>query len=289
MKVLALLLGAILARPLPPPPPAARTADDALLSLAAQYVDRFEQAFSTVLWRERYTQEVRIPRQFAASGTRYSTLTGRRVLDSELLLVWLPREATWLAVRDVMSVDGAPRSAEDRARFSELVKGTSVSVSQLRALAAENGRFNLGRILRTFNEPTLALQFFGDRYRPRFSARRTGTASVDGRPAVTYAFDERAKPTVIQNRDRDLPVSGTVWLETSTGRVLQTALKLSDPVDGVVGQMVVVYRPQPAFEVLVPVEMRETYTSNAGEEVAATATYSEFRRFETFGRLIVPG
>jgi hypothetical protein len=51
--------------------------------------------------------------------------------------------------------------------------------------------------------------------------------------------------------------------------------------------MTVQYRPHPNFEVLVPVEMREKYASTS-EEVTAKATYSDFRRFETSGRLVIP-
>jgi hypothetical protein len=34
--------------------------------------------------------------------------------------------------------------------------------------------------------------------------------------------------------------------------------------------------------------MREIYTSRFGEEVTTVATYTDFRRFETTGRVILP-
>jgi hypothetical protein len=34
--------------------------------------------------------------------------------------------------------------------------------------------------------------------------------------------------------------------------------------------------------------MKESYRSFAGEQIDCTATYSDFRRFETAGRLIIP-
>ncbi len=52
--------------------------------------------------------------------------------------------------------------------------------------------------------------------------------------------------------------------------------------------MTVRYGTHPNFDVLVPLEMRETYTAASGEEVTAVATYSEFRRFETAGRIVIP-
>jgi len=54
------------------------------------------------------------------------------------------------------------------------------------------------------------------------------------------------------------------------------------------GRMTVSYGPNPKFDVLVPMEMRETYASRLGEEVTTVATYADFRRFETTGRVILP-
>ena len=46
------------------------------------------------------------------------------------------------------------------------------------------------------------------------------------------------------------------------------------------------YEPHERFDVLVPVEMREEYASVTGEHISAVATYSDFRRFETAGRVV---
>lgn len=159
-------------------------------------------------------------------------------------------------------------------------------ISRLRELAQENGRFNIGRIVRTFNEPTLALLFLDRHYRQRFSFARRGNQTIDRTPAATLEFTERVSPTVIQHRDRDVPAHGTFWIDPTTGRVLQTLLELSDPSGQTRGRMTVRYRPDSKFPVLVPSEMHERYTSASGEEVVTTATYSDFRRFETGGRII---
>jgi hypothetical protein len=258
---------------------------DDVLRRAAGYVARFERTFSAVIWRERYQQEDRIRRRFSASGTSFTSVAARRQLDSELLFVWLPRDATWIAVRDVIAIDGKPRPLGDR-RLQALLSHEAVSMDQLRQLAAENGRFNIGQIRRTFNEPTLALLFLDDHYRHRFTFARSGEQTVNGQRAVSYEFAERARPTVIQERDRDVPVRGTLWIDAPSGRVLQTLLELADPAGRFSGRMTVQFGPHAKFDVLVPLEMRETYTSRSGEEVTAVATYSDFRRFETAGRLI---
>ncbi len=248
---------------------------------------QFERTFSAAVWREHYRQEDRVPRRFSSSGATFSTIAARRQLDSELLLVWLPQARSWITVRDVMAVDGKPRPAAigDCRRFSV---ERPCQCDQLSALAAENRRFNIGKIVRTFNEPTLALLFLDEHYRRRFTFAKGEPQTIDGHRSVIYDFVERGSPTVIRGENRDIPVRGTLWIEATTGQVLRTALELSDPSGRLRGRMTVRYGPHPNFDVLVPLEMRETYAASSGESVTALATYSEFRRFETAGRIVIP-
>jgi hypothetical protein len=286
------------AQPPPTPSEAPAVRDDAVVSTppdvldeplrrAADYVARFEDTVSAVIWRERYHQEDRLPRKFNSSGTTFSTIAAQRKLDSDLLLVWLPREASWIAVRDVIAIDDTPRSSAER-RLQALMSSQTVQVDQLKKLAAENGRFNIGRIVRSFNEPTLALLFLDGHYRHRFSFAPGGEQTLDGTRVVRYEFIERARPTVIRNSNRDVPTRGTLWIDPVSGRILLTSLRVTDPGTRLQGRMTVHYWPAPRFEVLVPLEMREWYTSPDGEEITTLASYSDFRRFETGGRLIVP-
>jgi len=261
-------------------------AGDALLARAADYVAAFERTFAAVTWRERYEQEDRQRRHFGASGATVMRVAGKRQMESQLLFVWLPREASWIAVRDVMTVDGQAQLDANRP-LRQMSAGGSISVAELKTLAAENGRFNIGDIVRTFNEPTLALLFLDDRYRHRFEFERHGEQKHETGRVRLYRFVERARPTVIRSGTRDLPSQGLLGIEPETGRVLFTSLILAD-LDNVQGNLAVRYGPHADFDVLVPIEMREVYTSVGGEEVTAIATYSDFRRFEAHGRIIVP-
>lgn len=262
----------------------ARQVDD-VLDLASAYVARFERAFSSIIWRERYSQEERVRRRFEASGGSFWIVAGRRTLDSELLFVWLPVDASWIAVRDVIAVDGQAIPV-DRRRLPPLLTASSLSVSQLRQLASENGRFNVGTIVHTFNEPTLALLFLDETYRHRFAFTRRREQSAAGDRVVTYEFAERVVPTVVRDGDLDVPVRGMLWIDSSTGSVVRTSLQLVHPSARLRGTMTVEYGRHPRFDVLVPTAMQETYSS-ADEEVTTRATYSDFRRFETGGRLIL--
>ncbi|HEY7059698.1 MAG TPA: hypothetical protein VH458_24350 [Vicinamibacterales bacterium] len=267
---------------------AVRTFDDApdeVLRLASSYVARFESTFSAVVWREHYTQEDRAQLRFPASGLHVSQLMGRRRLDSELILLWLPQEASWIAVRDVMAVDGVQRPPAER-QVRVALESSEVTLDSLKKLATENGRFNIGKIIRTFNEPTLALIFLDEHYRRRFSFRRTAQETTDGRHTATYEFVERSRPTVIRDRQNDVPAHGSVTIDGDTGEVLRTSLELNDSAGGLRGTMTVRYEPHEKFDVLVPMEMREEYVSTTGEHVSTVASYSDFRRFETAGRLI---
>ena len=90
-----------------------------------------------------------------------------------------------------------------------------------------------------------------------------------------------------RNDAKDLPSQGLLWIDPDTGRLLQTSLMVTDRAE-LSANIVVRYGPYADFDVLVPLEMRETYTSRNGEEVRGIATYSDFRRFEAHSRLIVP-
>lgn len=274
------------------PPP------DETLRKAADYVTRFERAFTAMVWHERYEQEVRVWRRFGSSGARTSSVGSRRTLESELFFAWLEQDRTWITVRDVTSVDGKVRPPSER-RLTSLATRGNVSLLELRDLARENGRFNIGTIVRTFNEPTLALLFLDQRHRAGVTFSRGGQRRQDGRELVTYGFEETGRPTLIQSAGRDLPVRGTFEIDVATGEILTTTIDIAvvDPnrplawarsaAAGLTGRMTVDYRPHVSFDVLVPYEMRETYKAANVEEVAATATYSDFRRFQTSGRLIL--
>ena len=104
-------------------------------SSAARCLDvgRFTKAFSAVMWHERYEQVARGRRRFNSSGTGFSVITGRRELESELLLVWLPRDSSWIAVRDVIAIDGKRRSETDR-HLPTVLRQPSVTTDDLKHL-----------------------------------------------------------------------------------------------------------------------------------------------------------
>lgn len=256
-----------------------------VLDRASAYVEALEKQFEAIVWHESYQQVSRVPRRFAGSGGRFVTAESRQ-LEAEMLFVWVEANGTWLAVRDVISVDGRPTAR----RLPELLKKKEVRLRDLEALSTENARYNIGPIERNFNEPMLALVFLDARYRSRFAFTDRGREEIDGTPVVRIDFREVHKPTVIRSDDRDVIASGAFFVESSSGRVLRTNLDVAQPANGIHGRIVVSYGLSSKLGVMVPVEMVETYGLDGmkdSEGITCTATYSDFRRFETAGRLIL--
>jgi hypothetical protein len=258
----------------------------AILERASAYVAEFEAQFAAIIWHETYEQVDRLPLRFGASGGRF-TRVARRLLESEMLFISADANATWLTVRDVISVDGKPVPR----RLPALLASKNVSMRDLRALSEENGRYNIGAIVRNFNEPTLALLFLDARYRSRFQFSNGGSGQMGGQVVRKIQFNEVVTPTVIRTQKRDVRTSGTLLVEPLTGRVLRTELALIQDESNTRGSIDVSYGMSAKLGLLVPVEMHEWYGyahSKPNEGTSCTAKYSDFRRFETSGWLIIP-
>jgi hypothetical protein len=72
---------------------------------------------------------------------------------------------------------------------------------------------------------------------------------------------------------------GTVWVESGTGRVLKTQLRMGDGLGAPTG--VTTFRYDDTLKVAVPVEMKTTWTDGSGSRstVTGTARYTTWRRF----------
>jgi hypothetical protein len=282
--VLPLSSGARAAQP-PREPPL-----PALLAGAGRYVQQLEQDFSTVISDEQYEQKA------VRGGGR------TRKMRSEMSFMWLPDEETWLTVRTVLQVDGEA-VGDSRARLDEAIAGGGPGrSSQLRRLRDEGARFNIGGIRRNFSDPMLALQVAG-RFQPRFTFALEGHERVRDVETLRLSFVERGHPTLIQRESPtgDLPARGDLWIGAADGVVHQTRFVVDDSASGARATIVVVFGRDEKLSRWLPVRMDETYAQQrivAGRSAAGTgvfseriecvARYSNYRRFETSGRLITP-
>jgi hypothetical protein len=246
---------------------------DELLARASAYLAAFVEQFSNVVSEERYLQEV-------SMGTAGASLARqRRDLRSDFLLVKPAGSPLWMPFRDVYEVDGSPvRDRQERlARL--FIESPATAVEQAQRIADESGRFNLGDIRRTVNNPVLALAFLQAHTRPRFRYERGRRDGGDGPLVWIVEYRERSRPTLIKGAyDRDMPAQGRYWIDAPTGRVLRSELALSDV--SVNAQVTTRFAFDERLQIAVPVQMDETYALGSGRTVSGRATYGRFRRFD---------
>jgi len=262
-----------------------------VLNRAGVYVTHFYEQLSGIVAEEQYLQNwqrggrLKNPPPFET-----------RHLHSDLALVHASASEEWLQFRDIFEVDGRP--VRDRAeRLTKLFLDPSVATGdQVSRIKADSARYNLGDIVRNLNTPLLALTILMPSQQHRFRFKRSSkrdTATINLSPDTTGVFhtstevwiveyDEVSHPTLIRTgfpvTNKDIEAHGRFWIEPDTGRVLMTELRVGDRHIG--GTIDVSYQSEPLLGLLVPVEMREEYSNDAGSHVTGIATYGKFRQFQ---------
>jgi len=266
-----------------------------VVALAGDYVRSYAEQLSAVVGQEEYVQTV-TEREGASGSGGTETIARTRVLLSEIALIQVAGNAWgWEGFRDVFDVDGTP-VGDRRNRFERLFsESPGTAIQQARTIADESARFNIGPVSRNFNVPTAVLFFLHPSNQHRFRFTRDGEEDVSGRPAWVVRFEERERPTIIRTpQHKDVPATGRVWAEPGSGRVVRTELRVSKfapEANESTAKISVDYRFEQRLELWVPVEMREEYVAVSGRSESRTvclAKYSNFRRFTTEGRLVVP-
>jgi hypothetical protein len=259
------------------------TTANALRVALADYIDRFEREFSSAVAEERYVQLLRPLRGTPSwpsderalewhdgrSGhPRTDVIFSRRQLLSDVLLVHTAQG--WLGYRDVAAVDG--RAVRNRTqRITRLFLSEDADrADQLRRVAEESARYNLGQFRRTLNIPTLGLSFLHRRHHSRFIFSSEGRDRLAGREVDVLRYEEHASPTLLgTSAGNDVSIAGRVWLDAATGAVVQTELRVSGERRG---EVITRYREEPGFQALVPDFMWEWY--DAGQHVAVGSIYT---------------
>jgi len=288
---------------------------------AATYVQSYAEQLASVVGTEHYTQWLELKGRPGGTGTRQ--------LVSEFALVRTADE--WVGFRDVYEVDGKPvRDRQDRL-LRMFADAPTTAFAEGRRIADESSRYNIGSVQRNFNMPTMALSFVQAKHQPRFKYKKAGEDTIDGLAVWKVAFQEKQTPTFIKTpAGKNMPVTGTLWIVPTDGRVLRTYLEIaveskreiSNPKmessvqpAGTPGtdqdwtdrrmrsaaSISVLYAMNDRLGVMVPAEMRESYDAPItqssqyatmlivnGQRIVCRATYSDFRRFETSGRVVIP-
>lgn len=236
----------------------------------------------------RYTHE--LPRLVATetmlqqlTPTLGEPITGvRRRSVAEFGWVTLSSVPEAIGFRDVIEVDGEPVGS-DQTRLVELLHGPGGGTwSQARAILDEGARHNLAPGSRNFNQPTVVVYFLQVDRQPRFRWKRRSAASA---PVWELEFHERSRPTIIRAGDgRSVYSHGRVWIEAATGNVIRTGLELE--FDRTTYVITTQFEHVAALDLVLPARLDERYETREGEVVTGTATYSNYRRFQTGARLL---
>src|SRR5262249_47299157 len=143
-------------------------------------------------------------------------------------------------------------------------------------IATASARYNIGAVNRTVNLPVLALSVLEAKNRPWFSFKpgRQARATVE----LEFREAERGRTMIHGNDDQPMPAHGRFTIETATGRVLASTLAAESPT--LRAQIDVSYGAEPSIDMLVPREMRETYTLKDGGVIEGRATYARIRRYQ---------
>ncbi len=272
-----------------------------LLAKLGEYVAKFEREFSSAVAEERYVQLIRPmdglpswpPREQALEwhdGKDYpktGIVSERRQLLSDVLLVHTAQG--WIGYRDVAEVDGrAVRQRGDRVANLFLSREANRN-DQLRRIARESARYNIGGFNRTLNIPTLLLYFMRARNHSRFNFTSAGREQLGEQSTDVIRYEEHQRPTLITNQSGDdVPISGRLWIDADSGEVVQTEINFvsGERYASRRGMLVTRYRRDPRFAVLIPDYMWEWYEGGvlnvfgpAIKAVEGLARYTNYRKF----------
>lgn len=237
-----------------------------------RYLSEYGTRLENVVAEETYRQR--------AQGSPGLNLI--RILRSDYALARV-RDG-WISYRDTFEVDG--QSVRDRDERLKLLLSRG-AVEQARQIDRQNARYNLAseRFQRTINVPTLAVEVLQPLYRQRFSVRRLDNPAPADRPGWVLEYRERTRPTIARTekgRNRASRIEAVV--DPATGEIRRTTMSWEETR----GSIVVDYGRVEGVAVPVPIKMLERFTIGPGDDIDSDATYTNYRAFQTSGRLIDP-
>ena len=259
---------------------------DEVARRVARYVEQYGEQASLLVGIEHYDQRY-TPAELGEPGAR--------TLVSEFALV--KTADGWTGFRDVVEVGGRP-VAQRRDRLLTLFSTGSGDVVQARRIADESARFNIGSIVRNLNVPTTALFFFTPRNLSRFRFSRKAQETIDGQTVWELEFHEKGRPTFIRRANgQDLPAEGSLWVIPTDGTVIRTRLSVLGFTGSESSATIDVrYQRDRRLGLWLPARMEERYEGRVRSRrsvklqmglATATATYSDFKRFETSATISV--
>ena len=319
--VAATAVASFAAAPCGAQPATPRTVEE-VVERAHRYVVEYGTALSLVIGVEQYRQSVQSVAP-SVMGVAPSERPWTRRTVSEFALIRVNDD--WLGYRDVFQVDG--KTVGDRQdRLQQLFQQSPATAVDLgRNIADESARYNAGAVQRNFNVPTMALLFVHPSNASRFRFEKAGTDTIDRTPVWKVRYREIQEPTIIRTSEgKSVPVSGMLWIDPTQGRILKTSLEVKGEAELSGGsstmqesllsktgghgetpdrrvetysRVTTSYKPDERLGLLLPAEMVEEYQGVSVNratgrdrltKISCRATYTDFKRFDVTGRVIVP-
>lgn len=273
LHLASLLVAALLVAPMSADSrQAAAAGPQDVLSKAAHYLNDYREQLTYVMATERYTQKL-------TGG--YSQYDMEEELASDVYFVYVPADNVWMAIRDVEIVDGKVLKERENVR-AILNSGT---MGAARALKDKNARYNLGTIVRNFNEPTLSLLLLDAGHRSKINILQSKTSGT----RTTVSCIEVAGPTLITNVDGTPAYArGEFVLDTATGRVERAELHVRlGIVDAV---LTTTYKIDGKLKMWVPSRFEESYLEDGRrpQRISGRADYTDYTRFDVEVRIKTP-
>jgi hypothetical protein len=212
-------------------------------------------------------------------------------IEAEYAIVVVPGSTNIQGYRDVISVDGKA-VAERAGRFKALFeKPTDDVMATIRRINYESRRFYNSPLAYAFYNPATCLDLLSPAYADRQTFDKDGEERVDGQPTWVLRFSVAGVlKNGVYSREPlpDPTVTGRGWIEPTTGVIRRCELTIVTPtrVDWIkyTTTLRTSFRRDAQLDLLVPVEHTER-TSTSGMQVNVRSTYTDYRRFESFGRI----
>ena len=251
------------------------------------YLEVYEPKLSELVADEAFVQRLR-PRGEGVNGQSLGARYGSsQRLESDIGFLRLPGGLGWLAQRSVRAIDGVS-IAPSEPRLDQVYASSRGDIfSRARAIAEGNARHNLGHP-RSINVPTLPLELLGRQHATAFEVRVEGREKVLGRDSVRVLFKERAPGRIVAyDERRAMRADVRAWIAADDGAVLRANVDLDSPGWGGGHSIRTDFAVDAKLGMFVPVRLEERW--EVPRRGVGIATYSNYRRFQTAGRILPPG
>lgn len=255
-----------------------------LLDRMREYLAEYEMQLSSVVADERFEQRVVYTRAY--QGGLPKTDDERRRLESEIGFIRLPGGVEWLGFRDVQKINGRSLTRR-KSSVADVLASNADVMSQARAIAEASAEHNLG-VPRSTNVPTAALDIIHPRNYAAHQFDLRGEETVRRTETLVVGFTETRRPPLVSDpAGQELVSRGRIWVEPGSGAIWRIEWIYAPPV-GSPSSLRVEFVINESLGMLVPSEMRETFTSFGGLDARGNgvAYYTNFRRFGTGARII---